>query len=59
MVETNAAEVITEETIRQELRRAGKLTYVSAAKPLGITRDRVSLLEKRSDPGCQSCRIVR
>ena len=48
-VEARAAELIAEEMTLQELRRARKLTQVSVAKPLGITQDSVSRLEKRSD----------
>ena len=48
-VETRAAELIAEEMTLQELRRARKLTQISVAKALGITKDSVSRLEKRSD----------
>ena len=37
-VEVRAAELIAEEMTLQELRRARKLTQVSVAKAIGITR---------------------
>jgi transcriptional regulator with XRE-family HTH domain len=41
--------LIAEEMTLRELRHARKLTQVRMAKSLGITRDSVSRLEKRSD----------
>jgi transcriptional regulator with XRE-family HTH domain len=48
-VEARAAELIAEEMTLRELRHARKLTQVKMAKTLGVTQDRVSRLEKRSD----------
>jgi len=48
-VEARAAELIAEEMTLRELRHARKLTQVKMAKKLGVTQDRVSRLEKRSD----------
>jgi transcriptional regulator with XRE-family HTH domain len=48
-VEARAAELIAEEMTLRELRHARKLTQVKMAQKLGITQDRVSRLEKRSD----------
>jgi DNA-binding XRE family transcriptional regulator len=48
-VEARGAELIAEEMTLRELRQARKLTQVRIAKKLGITRDSVSRLEKRSD----------
>ncbi len=48
-VETRAAELMAEEMTLRELRHARKLTQVRMAKKLGITQDRVSRLEQRSD----------
>src|SRR5258706_3022773 len=48
-VEARAAQLIAEEMTLRELRHARKLTQVRMAKVLGITQDRVSRLEKRSD----------
>src|SRR3979411_232396 len=48
-VEARAAELIAEEMTLRELRHARKLTQVKMARTLGVTQDRVSLLEKRSD----------
>jgi DNA-binding XRE family transcriptional regulator len=48
-VEARAAELIAEEMTLQELRKARKLTQVRLAKSLGISQDRVSRIEKRSD----------
>jgi transcriptional regulator with XRE-family HTH domain len=48
-VEARAAELIAEEMTLRELRKARKLTQVRVARELGVTQDRVSRLEKRSD----------
>ena len=48
-VEHRAAEIIAEEMILRDLRKARKLTQTRLAKTLGITQDSVSRLEKRSD----------
>ena len=48
-VEIRAAELMAEEMTLRELRHARKLTQVRMAKKLGITQDRVSRLEQRSD----------
>jgi transcriptional regulator with XRE-family HTH domain len=48
-VEARAAELIAEEMTLRELRHARKLTQVKMAKKLGVTQDRISRLEKRSD----------
>ena len=48
-IKARAAALIAEEMTLQELRQARKLTQVRMAKALGITRDGVSRLEKRSD----------
>ena len=48
-VETRAAQLIAEEMTLRELRHARKLTQVRIAKALGITKDSLSRLEKRSD----------
>jgi len=48
-VQARAASLIAEEMTLQELRRARKLTRVRMAKALGLSRDGVSRLEKRSD----------
>jgi hypothetical protein len=44
-----AAQLITEEMTRQELRRAREQTQVQVAKILGISQDSVSRLEQRTD----------
>jgi transcriptional regulator with XRE-family HTH domain len=48
-VEARAAELVAEEMTLQEMRKARKLTQVRLAKSLGISQDRVSRMEKRSD----------
>src|ERR1035437_6023497 len=48
-VEARAAQLIAEEMTLRELRQARKLPQVRVAKPLGLTQDSVSRLEKRSD----------
>ena len=48
-VEVRAAELIAEEMTLRELRKARQLTQVRLARRLGIARDGVSRLEKRSD----------
>jgi DNA-binding XRE family transcriptional regulator len=48
-VERRAKELIAEEMTLRELRKARKLTQVRMARKLGVTRDSVSRLEKRSD----------
>jgi DNA-directed RNA polymerase specialized sigma subunit len=48
-VEARAEDLVAEEKVLRELRRARKLTQVRIAKVLGITQDSVSRLEKRSD----------
>ena len=48
-VEARAAELIAEEMTLRELRKARKLTQVRMARRLGVTQDRVSRIEQRSD----------
>jgi transcriptional regulator with XRE-family HTH domain len=48
-VGARAEDLVAEEKVLRELRRARKLTQVRIAKVLGITQDSVSRLEKRSD----------
>jgi transcriptional regulator with XRE-family HTH domain len=48
-IEKRAAQLITEEMTRQELRRAREQTQVQVAKILGISQDSVSRLEHRTD----------
>jgi helix-turn-helix protein len=48
-VEKRAAQLISEEMTRQELRRALERTQVEVARKLGITQDGVSRLEQRTD----------
>src|SRR5260370_15621839 len=48
-VAARAAELIAEEMSLRELGKARKLTQARVAKPIGITQDSVSRLEKRSD----------
>ena len=48
-IEKRAAQLITEEMTRQELRRAREQTQVQVAKILGISQDSVSRLEQRTD----------
>src|SRR5207247_7896045 len=48
-VEKRAAQLISEEMTRQELRRALEHTQVEVARKLGITQDGVSRLEQRTD----------
>ena len=48
-IQARAAALIAEEMTLQELRKARKLREVPLAKALGITKDGVPRLEKRSD----------
>jgi DNA-binding XRE family transcriptional regulator len=48
-IEKRAAELIAEEMILQELRRARAMTQVKLAKKLGIAQKQISEIEKRTD----------
>ena len=48
-IEERAAELIAEEMTLRDLRKARNLTQVKMAKKLGVTQDKISRLESRSD----------